>query len=144
MGRLTLRQRRLLNRGIGPRVQRAWARRQFTGMPNRATLTTAMAGADNDIFLFAKYPGLAGNAVTLTIVVAGNNTPISVSVTGTAITVNAATGSGGAVVSTGRDVVRALNHTVSSRTLVTAAIASGNTGDGIVTALGATSLTGAV
>lgn len=143
----TLRSRRLTNRGIGARVQKAWGNRFFmstSGIGNRATLTTNLTGANNDLFLFSKVPGTTGNAITFRIAVAGNNTPPSVAVAGSAITVNAATDGAGAVLSTASDVRKAINFNQAAYLLVHAQNAPANDGTGVVTALAATNLTGAV
>jgi hypothetical protein len=143
----TLRSRRMINRGIGARVQAAWANHFFmstSGIGNRATLTTNLTGANNDLYLFSKVPGTTGNAITFRIVVAGNNTPLSVSVTGSAITVNSATDSGGVPTSTAADVRKAVNLFPAAYLLVHAQNAPQNDGTGVVTALAATNLTGAV
>lgn len=144
MGRnLSLRTRRNLVRGIGARVGRAWATRKTTGIGNRATLTTALTGTNNDLTLLAKTPGTGGNSTTFRIVVAGASTPLSVSVAGSAITVNSATTAGSAASSTAADIVKAINFSATAKALVWAQLAPANDGTGVVTALGATSLTGA-
>lgn len=135
----------MLARGIGRQDIRAFSRRKFLGIGNRATLTTALAGANNDLTLIARKPGTAGNAITLTIAVAGNNTPLSVSVAGNAITVNSATDGGGAATSTARDVKNALLASAPASALVWSQVARpGNDGTGVVAALPATNLAGAV
>lgn len=141
---LPLKTRRALARGIGPRTLRAWSSRKHTGDGNRAALTTALAGANNDITLIAKSPGTGGNSVTFRIVVSGNNTPLSVSVAGSAITVNSATNGSAAATSPAAEVVSALKASSGASALVWPAIAAGNDGTGVVTALTATNLAGAV
>lgn len=133
-------------RGVGARVAGAWGNRFFmsVGVGNRASLTTALAGANNDLYLYAKTPGTGGNAITFAIAVAGNNTPLSVSVSGNAITVNAATDGAGAATSTAAEVRRAINFNTAAYALIHAQHAPGNDGTGVVTALAATNLAGAV
>lgn len=134
-------------RGIGTRVEKAWSSRFFmstSGIGNRATLTTNLTGTNNDLYLYAKVPGTTGNAITFRIVVAGNNTPLSVSVASSAITVNAATDGAGAVLSTADDVRKAVNFSAPAYSLVHAQRAPLNDGTGVVTALAVTNLAGAV
>lgn len=143
MGRnLPIRTRRLLARGLNRRHVAAWARRYFWGTGGRATLTTALAGANNDVTLIARTPGTAGNSITFRIVVAGVSTPASVGVVANAITFNSATNAGSAATSTAADVVRLLNLDAAASLLVWTRIADGNDGTGVVAALAVTNLTG--
>lgn len=148
MGNLPLSTRRRLARGISRRVIPAWSGRKFMGLGNRATLTTNLAGANNDLTFIARTPGTAGNAYTVAYVVAGLSTPLTVSATGNAITVNVATNGAGAATSTAEDIRRAINFSNLLATqpgnLVRGLQAPGNDGTGVVTALAATNLTGAV
>lgn len=145
MANLSLRTRRLLARGFSRRQAALLSGRYFRGIGNRATLTTALAGANNDITLIARTPGTAGNSITFRIVVAGASTPLSVSVAGSAITVNSATNGSSAATSTANDVVRALLANAAASVLVWSQLAvPGNDGTGVVVALGATNLAGAV
>lgn len=107
-----------------------------------AALTTALTGTNNDLTYTAKTVGVEGNDITVTYVVAGASTPLSVSVSGNAITVNVATDAGGLATSTAAQVRDAVNASAPASALVTAANAAGNDGTGVVTALAATSLTG--
>lgn len=110
----------------------------------RASLTTALAGANNDLTYTARLLGVAGNSITVAYVVAGNNTPLTVSVTGSAITVNVATDGGGAATSTANAVRNAVLASAPASALVNVELATGNDGSGVVTALTATALTGGV
>lgn len=141
MANLSLLTRRNLVRGIGAN-RAGFGRRARTGLGNRATLTTAMAGANNDLTLIAKSIRTAGNLVSLTIAVAGNNTPLSVSVSGNDITVASATGAGGAATSTARDVRVAVNNHATAKLLAHVQYAPGNDGTGTVVALAKTNLSG--
>lgn len=143
MARLPVRTRRLRARGISDRVIGPWRNRKFLGLGNRATLTTSLAGANNDIQLISKQLGTPGNSTTLTIAVAGNNTPLSVSVAGSAITVNSATNGSAAATSKASDVVKAINAHAQAKLLVWAQTAPGNDGTGTVVALASTALSGA-
>lgn len=118
-----------------------WARSTFGTLAQRDTNLT---GTNNDLRYKADDPGTGGNATTITYVVAGNNTALSVSVAGTAITVNVATDGAGAPTSTAAQVMAAVNAHAAASALVTAFNATGNDGTGVVTAMAALSLQGAV
>lgn len=107
-----------------------------------AQLTTALAGANNDLTYTAKALGTAGNAVTVAYVVAGANTPLTIGVAANAITVNVATSAGSAATSTATQVLNAIRASAPANALVGVALAAGNDGTGVVTALGATNLAG--
>lgn len=110
----------------------------------QASLTTAIAGANNDLVYTAKTGGVAGNAITVTYVVAGASTPLTVSVAANAITVNVATSAGSAATSTAAQVAAAVAASAPAAALVGAVNATGNDGTGVVAALAATNLTGGV
>ena len=75
-----------------------------------ATAATLNVGAGNaGITYTAVQRGTGGNAITVAYVVAGNNTPLTVAVVGTAITVNVATDAGGAATSTANAVEAAVD-----------------------------------
>lgn len=109
---------------------------------NPAKLTTALAGANNDLLIQAKATGEAGNAITVAYVVSGASTPLSVSVTGNAITVNVATDGSSNPTSTAAQVAAAIAASGPANALVTAVNAPGNDGTGVVAALTATPLAG--
>lgn len=142
MPNLPLKSRRLLARGFGRQHIGTIGRRTFRGIGNRATLTTALAGANNDLTLISKRTGTAGNAVTFAIVVDGNNTPLSVSVTSNAITLNAATNGSAASTTTAKQAVAALLASAPAQALVWAQLAPANEGSGVVVAQAATALSG--
>lgn len=110
------------------------------------TRATLAVGTGNSKFaVTARVAGTAGNAYSLTMTVpATANSPLSVSVSGSAITVSLATGATASVsISTARDVVRAINDHTAANLLVQAGLSGvGNTGNGVVGALAATSLAG--
>ena len=112
------------------------------GYANFASLTTAIAGTNNDLVWTANTGGTAGNAITIAYVVAGTNTPLTVSVAGNAITVNVATNGAGAATSTAAQVAAAVAATPAAGQKVTGTNAAGNDGTGVVAAMGATALTG--
>lgn len=108
-----------------------------------ATLTTALAGGDNDIVWRAVVGGAAGNDITIAYVDPGaNDKPLGVAVVGNAITVNLATGPAGAITSTAGDIIAKMASTPTAAALVTGANAAANDGTGVVTAMAATALTG--
>jgi hypothetical protein len=143
MANLSRRTRRHRALGISTLVSRAWGRRKFLGIGNRATLTTSLAGSNNDLTLIARAPGTAANSIRLRIVVAGVSTPLSVSVSGNDITVNSATNGASAATSTANDVVRALLASTAATALVWSQVAPANDGTGVVAALAFTNLSGA-
>jgi hypothetical protein len=139
----TLKNRRMRARGFNVRQAALLGGRYFRGIGRRAKLTTALSGANNDITLLARRPDTTGNSITLTIVVSGASTPLSVSVSTSAITVNSATSAGSAATSTAKEVIKAINSHSAARRLVWAQRAAHNDGTGVVTALSSTSLSGA-
>jgi phage tail sheath protein FI len=102
-----------------------------------ATLASGTIGSDR-IAWRAIQPGAAGNAVSVELVVAGNDTPLSVEVLGEAVIVNLATDGAGDPVSTADQVVAAVTGTPGAAALVTA-----ETQDtGVVQAAAAANLSG--
>lgn len=122
----------------------------------KASLTTALAGANNDLAIQSLLEGADGNNLRVRYVVAGNNTPLSASVSGKDITVNVGTNNVGAAISTAAAVRDILNgaigigrsqisgHRRIVRALVKAELAAGNDGTGVVAALAFTNLAGGV
>lgn len=92
-----------------------------------AKVTTDLYPSDErNIVYKARTPGIAGNSITVTYVNDGPDTPLSVSILGTAITVHLETNPYGVVVSTADDVITEINQ---SAALVTAYLAqTGGTG----------------
>ncbi len=76
----------------------------------------------------ARTVGDAGNDITIELAVAGLNTPLSVAVVGTAVTVNLATDGGGAATSTAQEVIDAIAAHVQADGLMIASITSGGAG----------------
>lgn len=93
------------------------------GVAASATLGTG----NSQLKLTNRLAGSFGNAYTLTIVVAGNNTALSVSLANNVYTVTSATNGGGAATSTVNDVIAALaaNATISGKVLATAGTGAG-------------------
>lgn len=148
--RLSLRQRRLLARGIPLRIQRAWGNRNFTspGIGNRAQ--RALGTGNSAYVVFSRKPGTLGNATTFRIVVAGANTAASVATTGSfeagnaTVTFNSATNGSSVATSTVKDMARLVNTDSAARPLVFVTIPEGSDGTGVVAAVAATALAGAV
>jgi hypothetical protein len=107
-----------------------------------ATLTTALTGTNNDLTYTARAGGTPGNSVTVAYVVAGLNTALSVTVAGSAITVNVATDGAGAATSTANQVRTAVLASAAAMALVSNVTLAEAAGTGVVTALAATALTG--
>lgn len=107
----------------------------------QASLTTTLVTVNSNLKFTAKALGTGGNSITVRYVVSGNNTPLSVSVSTNDITVNVATGAGGAATSTASQVLSAVNASAPAFALVVASLAPGNDGTGIVAAFPATALT---
>jgi hypothetical protein len=109
-----------------------------------ATLSTNLTGTNNDLTYTAKsFDPAVGNDITIAYVdPAGNDQALSVGVSTHAITVNLATGSGGAITSTATQVAAAIAASGPANALVAVANKTGNDGTGVVTALGATNLAG--
>jgi hypothetical protein len=109
----------------------------------KAVLTTALAGVNNDLTFLAKTAGVAGNGITILLGdPAGNDQPLIVSVVASAITAHLATGVAGAITSTATQVKNAINADTEAKALVTASVAPGNSGAGVVVALASANLAG--
>lgn len=108
----------------------------------KATLTTALAGANNDLTFTAFDAGPGGNDITVTYVVSGTNTALSVAVNGKAIVVTVATNGGGTATSTAAQVKAKIEANSDAARLVTIENTAANDGTGVVVALGSTPLAG--
>ena len=108
------------------------------------SLTTALAGSNNDLVFTGTQGNASDNDVSITYVVAGNSTPLSVTTSGKDITVNVATNGGGTATSTAAQVTTAIRANLVANSLVTIANAASNDGTGVVTALAKTNLTSGV
>lgn len=124
------------------RRRRIPGRHQLGGSLGAASLTTALAGTNNDLVYTAKTKGTTGNSIRVRYVVSGVSTPLSVSVASNDITVNVATDGASAPTSTAAQVSAAVTAHGAASALVTVADATGNNGTGVVAALAFTSLTG--
>lgn len=108
-----------------------------------ATLTTALAGANNDMVFTAKTKGVAGNSITIRYINPGTETATeSVVTTGTGIVVTLRSVS--SVLSTAAQVKTAIEANTAANALVAIANSGGDTGAGAVIALAATPLAGGI
>lgn len=131
------------SRPYGRKLRAKWT---ITGdeAGSAATLTTSLTGTNNDLVYTADANGTAGNSITVRYVdPAVANASLSVSVSGSAITVNLATNGSSAITTTAAQVKTAIEAHATAAGLVNIANAGGNDGTGVVTALAATNLTGA-
>lgn len=108
-----------------------------------STLTTALAGASNDLLYTAHQVAIDGDAITVAYVNPGIAATLSVSVVGVTITVNLAH-SGAAITSTAALVATAIAAYPAAAILVSVSNAPGSDGTGLVTAMSATHLSGGV
>ena len=113
----------------------------------KASYTTALTGANNDLKFTARYGGTYANNITLVYVdPSGNNKTLSVVVTYASttgypvITVNLATNGGGTITSTGAQILAAINGDPTASQWVIASLAASNDGTGVVTAMSSQSL----
>jgi len=103
-----------------------------------AVLTTAVAGADNDLTYTARVPGAVGNNISVEYIDGGGGSSLVVGVTGTAITVTGDIGAG----VTGAEVMAAILADYEASELVTCDLAAGNDGTGNIAVMGAANLAG--
>jgi len=108
----------------------------------KASLTTNLAGMNDDLTYVAKVAGAAGNAITIEYVAPTGvaNSPLSVTTIGTAMIISAATNGAGSLVSTASDVVLAVSAHPAS--MVDVSLAAGNDGTGLIGAMPPTNLSG--
>jgi hypothetical protein len=111
-------------------------------LAKRAKFTTTLVTNANDQITFtAKELGDSGNSITVCYLNPnGNNQPLSVSVTGKAITVSLATNGSGTITSTATLIKQAISANTSASALVWADLVGD--GSGVVNAFAATALTG--
>lgn len=109
----------------------------------KATLLTGTVDDNNALTFTSKLVGTLGNSIALRLVKPStNNATLSISVSGTEITANLATGADGAITTTATALKTALDGNVAAAALVTIANTSTSTGLGIVTAQRLTFLSG--
>lgn len=109
-----------------------------------ASLTTAMAGANNDIVFTSRTIGTIGNSRSIRLVdPAGNDQALVISVVGgNMVSASLATGPGGAITTTAAQLRAAILAHAAANALVSTANAGADTGVGIVIALAETFLAG--
>ena len=102
-----------------------------------ASFTTNLTNSiDNDLVFSAKTAGVGGEAVSIRYVVPTEvEQPLSVDVTGSAITVNLSTDAGGFVITVASEVKAAIEGNVAADALVSVADAGADNGTGFVAAL---------
>ncbi|MEW6266809.1 MAG: hypothetical protein AB1641_27355 [Thermodesulfobacteriota bacterium] len=107
----------------------------------RATMTTNLTGASNNLEFTAVQPGLTGGQIRIEYrVPAVNNSPLTITVTGNDVIVNLATNAVGAPFSTAIQVATAVNADVIASALVTASLIEDDKGQGLVMAMSPTQL----
>lgn len=107
-----------------------------------ARLTTVIGG-NADLTFTAVASGAGGNAITVEYVDPGAaNSPLAVSVSGSAISVQLATDGGSVITSTASQVMAAVNANAAAAALVAVTLATGSDGTGIVAPLAPTALVG--
>lgn len=112
--------------------------------PTKAVRASRTMGSGNSkLRVFWRTPGTAGNSKTCSIVVSGNNTPLSVNVTTSDVTVNSATNGGGSATSTVAQIIAALYANTTFRANWDADSSDGD-GTGTIASAGSASLSGGV
>jgi uncharacterized phiE125 gp8 family phage protein len=87
----------------------------------------------SELFITAKIAGTIGNQYSVELLVSGNNTPLSVSVTNNKLTINSATNGSATATSTVNDVIAEIYANAQASSLFDATNGSGN-GTGVVVA----------
>jgi hypothetical protein len=105
-----------------------------------ATLTVSSTDASAVLTYSARKPGLDGNVISITHVVAGTDTTLAVTLTGTAISIALETNGDGLAVSTAAEVAAAVLAHVEANKLVL--VTAGGAGTGAVGSLPETFLSG--
>lgn len=134
-------------RNIGSTTEAAWFTETFAeGAPAddvNATLSTNLAGSNNDIVFTAVAPGVSGNLISIEYLdPEDTDVALSVGVVGNAITVTLATDESGVITSTADLIKTAIEAEAEADALVTVADKAANDGSGVVIAMAATLLTG--
>lgn len=102
-----------------------------TSGPNAANYTTFFETFNSNLEFVADTPGVDGNNIRIRYVVAGNNTPLTVGLVGTDITVNLATDGSGVPTSTATQIKAALDGNGAIAALINTNHVAGSTGAGI-------------
>lgn len=107
-----------------------------------AQLNSVMTNPNANINWKAVTAGTAGNAITVTFVVAGVSTALSIGVVGNAITVNVGTNGTSAPISTADQVIAAVAASAPATALVISSRGNNADGTGVVNALAIANLAG--
>jgi len=107
----------------------------------KATLSTNLAGNNNDLEFTAKLKGHFGNTIKIAYVDPdAASAKLGVTVSGTTISVSLATDANKAITSTAANVKAAIEAVPAAAALVSVANVAGNSGAGVVAAMAATAL----
>jgi hypothetical protein len=98
----------------------------------KAKADTGVEGNNNAITWTAKKCGSSGNSVIIDIVVSGNNTPLSIDVTGNTVTINSATDGGGSATTTAAQAIAAVAADANAPVLLSGANKGTSSGAGVV------------
>lgn len=111
----------------------------------KSSLSTNLAGDNNDLVYTSKLEGVLGDDITVAYIdPSAESQSLSIVVTGTDIVVNLATNdqNGGEITTTADDISAAIASDVDANALVSVADKADNNGEGVVTAMAETALTG--
>jgi hypothetical protein len=115
------------------------------GQITQASVVTGVVGNNNAIRWTSKVHGQAGNMIAVVLKDPGAaSQALSVSVSGSVITVSLATDGASAITSTASDVITAVNGDADASALVSAANEGASNGTGVVVAVAETHLAGGV
>lgn len=107
----------------------------------KATLSTALAGDNNDLDFTAVAAGVEGNDIEIEYEdPAAADAVLAVTVTGTLIKVSLATDGDELITTTASEIITAIEADAEAAALVTVALKGADTGAGVVTALASTAL----
>ena len=107
----------------------------------KATLSTDLAGDNNDLKFTAKLKGHFGNTIKIAYVDPdAASAKLGVTVSGTTISVSLATDANKDITSTAANVKAAIEAVPAAAALVSVANVAGNSGEGVVAAMAATAL----
>lgn len=130
--------------GDGTGVVAAFGYTNLTDGSPKASYTADLTLANADITFTAQAQGPNANSIRVRIVVAGNNTALSIGTSGTDITINSATSAGGAATTTASQAIAALNADSAASALVIGSLPVGQDGTGVVNAFSYTNLSGGI
>lgn len=140
---MTIRWRQLTQPGVLA-VPIAVAKQQCRIIDIAAVATQANVSfgtGNSQLLILSKLAGSVGNQYSASVVVSGNNTPLSVSLVDTVLTINVATSGGGAATSTVNQVIAALYSNVDIAAVFDATSGSGD-GSGVLASAASTALSG--